>query len=175
MVCSFAADLARLKEKVDAGADFVMCQYVYDADTYASFVYAARECGITVPIIPGVLPIYTVDLFRRLNSATGVRPPSQLEDDLRALVIDLPTSHCEAQVSRPSLVQKFDEFRVTYTSTLCRQLLDCGAPGIHFFTLNIASVIGSVLSSLGLTSTASRRQLPWRPSKCAGREREEIR
>jgi 5,10-methylenetetrahydrofolate reductase len=80
---SFSDDIMHLKRKVDAGADFVLCQFAYDAECYALYVSAAREAGVTVPIIPGVLPIYSVPLFQRLNTTAGVSAPPELLYELR--------------------------------------------------------------------------------------------
>jgi methylenetetrahydrofolate reductase (NADH) len=119
---SFEDDLRQLKRKVDAGAEFLITQLFFDDDDYWRFVASAREAGIAVPIVPGVMPVVSGANLRRMAALSpGSKIPAALQgelddagdDDERAL-----------------------EAGVRFATDQCRELLARGAPGIHFYTLN---------------------------------------
>lgn len=115
-------DLRHLKEKVDAGAEFLLTQLFFDNGDYWSFVARARALGIGVPIVPGIMPIVSAaNLRHMLTLSPGSKRPTELE---RAL--DAAGDDAEAAL----------EVGVRWATRQCRELLDRGAPGIHFFTLN---------------------------------------
>lgn len=114
-------DFLALKDKQDAGADFAITQVFYRADDYISYVAEAREVGITLPIIPGIIPLTDLGRLRRLAQLTGVQIPPDLEQQLDIADDD--------QRVRVALKQTF---------SLCQQVLDAGAPGIHLYTFNRA-------------------------------------
>jgi methylenetetrahydrofolate reductase (NADPH) len=117
-------DLANLKRKVDAGADCVVTQLFYDNKHYFRFVQAAREIGIQVPIVPGLLPIVSAKQVLRITAMCGSCLPSELLRELEA-VGDDPV--------------KSEEIGVRRCIEQASELIDRGAPGIHFYVLNKSS------------------------------------
>jgi methylenetetrahydrofolate reductase (NADPH) len=115
------ADLENLLRKVQAGCEFLITQLFFDNRDYFRFVERARAAGIAVPIIPGIMPVTSVSNIRRMTALCGARIPEALaaeldlsgEDDARTL-----------------------EVGVRWATRQCQELLQGGAPGIHFYTLN---------------------------------------
>jgi len=128
-------DLRHLKEKVDAGVDFLITQLFFDNAAYFDFVARARAIGIDVPIIPGILPVTNVAQLERIASLCGAVIPGGLRREL-----DLRGDDVEAVA----------EFGVAYATLQCRDLLAGGAPGIHFYTLNRSPATRAILSALKL-------------------------
>jgi methylenetetrahydrofolate reductase (NADPH) len=120
----FKTDLANLKRKVDAGADCVITQLFYDNRHYFNFVKAARDLGIGVPIIPGLLPILSAKQVMRITSMCGSCLPPELQRELE-VVGDDPA--------------KSEEIGVKRCIAQATELLEKGAPGIHFYVLNKSS------------------------------------
>jgi methylenetetrahydrofolate reductase (NADPH) len=118
---SAAADLAAFQRKVRAGADSAITQYVYSADSYLYFVEDSRRVGVTVPIVPGILPITNYERLARFSEAAGVEIPRWLRTRLEDLAREPAALHA---------------FGLDVVGRLCGQLLDLGAPGLHFYTLN---------------------------------------
>ncbi len=137
---SAESDLRYCKEKVDAGARFLITQLFFDNACYWEFVARAREAGIDVPIIPGIMPITNYDQIRRFTSMIGATIPANL---LRELGL---------RADQPDAVA---DFGVAYATLQCADLLAKGAPGIHFFTLNRSTATRAILSAL-------RSMAPWR-------------
>src|ERR1700761_1119393 len=137
---SAASDLRYTREKVDAGARFLITQLFFDNAVYYDFVARARDAGIDVPIIPGIMPITNVAQIRRFTSMCGASIPPGL---LREL---------ELRVEQPEAVA---DFGVAYATMQCAELLANGAPGIHFYTLNRSPSTRAILSAL-------RCLAPWR-------------
>jgi methylenetetrahydrofolate reductase (NADH) len=133
------ADLAYLKTKVDAGARFLITQLFFDNDAYFDFVAAARERGIGVPIIPGVIPIATYPQVARICDLCDASIPAELDQAMRELGGD---AEAEALLG------------VAYAARQCEELLAAGAPGIHFYALNRAPGTRAVLAAL-------RASRPW--------------
>jgi methylenetetrahydrofolate reductase (NADPH) len=133
------ADLAYLKTKVEAGARFLITQLFFDNQLYFDFLAAAREAGIDVPIIPGVIPIASFDQIVRFCERCDASIPRELGEAMQALGGD---TEAEALLG------------VAYAARQCDELLAGGAPGIHFYALNRAPGTRAVLSAL----KASR---PW--------------
>ena len=142
-----ASDLAYLKTKVDAGASFLITQLFFDNTAYFDFVAAAREVGIEVPIIPGVIPITTFGQVARICELCDATIPEQLENAMRELGGD---EEAEALLG------------VAYAARQCEELLAGGAPGVHFYALNRAPATRAVLAALH----ASR---PWERAGAEGR------
>ena len=133
------SDLRYLKEKVDAGAGFLITQLFYDNRCYYEFVERAREIGIDVPIIPGIMPITNAGQIRKITSMCGSDIPAQLQAEL------------ELRADDPAAAT---DFGVAYATLQCADLLAKGAPGIHFYTLNRSPATRAILSAL-------RCQVPW--------------
>ncbi len=130
------ADWQHLKEKVDAGADFVITQLFFDNADYLEFRdYAVNKLGVTVPIVPGVLAILSAAQITRFTQLCGSKIPPSLRAKLDALGTD-----DEAAM----------EFGIEYATRQCEELLRAGAPGLHFYTLNKAHSTVQVLKNLGL-------------------------
>jgi methylenetetrahydrofolate reductase (NADPH) len=126
-------DLANLVRKVEAGADFLITQLFFDNDDYFGFVERARRAGIGVPIIPGIMPIISVASIRRMASLSGAKLPRELQERLSPAEYD------------DELTLKLG---VEWATLQCRQLLEQGAPGIHFYTLNRSPATRRVFRSL---------------------------
>jgi len=131
-------DWGYLKQKIDAGADFVLTQLFFDnADFHEFRDYMTQRHGVKVPLVPGVIPILSASQIKRFTAMCGARVPSALASKLDALGDD------EAAVT---------EFGIEYATEQCEDLLRHGAPGIHFYTLNKALSTVRILRNLGLTS-----------------------
>jgi len=138
----FATDLRHLREKVDAGAEFLITQLFFDNDKYFSFVDLARAEGITVPILPGIMPITNFEQIQRFTALCGATIPPKLLVEL------------EERRDEPKAVE---DLGVAFATLQCADLLRRGAPGIHFYTLNKSPASRAIVSSL-IAATA------WRPS-----------
>jgi methylenetetrahydrofolate reductase (NADPH) len=134
------SDLRYLKEKVDAGARFLITQLFFDNQSYYDFVVLARDIGIDVPIIPGIMPITDFGQIKRITGMCGATIPDRL---LREL---------ELRGDQPGAVT---DLGVAYATLQCADLLANGAPGIHFYTLNRSPATRAILSALRLMA-------PWR-------------
>lgn len=128
-------DLAFLKQKVDSGVDFLVTQLFFDNADYFRFVERARAAGIHVPIMPGLMPITNVAQIERFTSICGTRIPRELSRRLKIVERD------------PAAVVATG---VYWTTQQCVELLERGAPGLHFYTLNKSSATLAVHSALGL-------------------------
>ncbi|MEO7323578.1 MAG: methylenetetrahydrofolate reductase [NAD(P)H] [Dokdonella sp.] len=117
------ADLAHFKTKVAAGADGAITQYFYNADAYFRFVDAVRAAGITLPIVPGIMPIANFSQLKRFSDMCGAEIPRWLTKRLIALGDD---------------VEGIRAFASDVVADLCNRLIAGGAPGLHFYTLNRA-------------------------------------
>jgi methylenetetrahydrofolate reductase (NADPH) len=140
-------DLYYLKEKVDAGAAFLITQLFFDNALYFDFVHRARDIGIEVPIIPGIMPITNVKQLERMTSLCGATIPSRLRREL---------------ISRSDQPDAVEHFGVAYATMQCAELLRGGARGIHFYTLNRSPATRAILSALKLLR-------PWEDAGIYGR------
>jgi len=130
---SLEADLQNLKRKVDAGASFVTTQLFFHNGYYFDFVARARALGVTVPIIPGIMPITNFTQVQRFAKLCGAHIPDALFKELTAVQEDLDA------VAR---------IGIRHAAEQCRELLQKGAPGIHFYTLNRSHATREILASL---------------------------
>jgi methylenetetrahydrofolate reductase (NADPH) len=136
-------DLRFLKEKVDAGVDFLITQMFFDNALYFDFVERARAIGIDVPIIPGIWPITNVAQIQKVTEMCGATISHEMRSEL------------DARRDEPEAAL---DFGVAYATLQCAELLHHGAPGIHFYTLNRSPATRAILGALKL-------QRPWLPSR----------
>lgn len=128
-------DLANFKRKVEAGADSAITQYFYNADAYFHFVDECRAMGISVPIVPGIMPIGRYSQLARFSDACGAEIPRWIRRKLEGYGDD--TASIRA-------------FGLDVVTELCDRLLEHGAPGLHFYTLNQAGLTTVIWQRLGL-------------------------
>jgi methylenetetrahydrofolate reductase (NADPH) len=128
-------EMAAFKRKVDAGANAAITQYFYNVDSYFQFVDEARKAGIGVPIVPGIMPISNFSQLARFSEACGAEIPRWMRIKLEGYRDD---------------VASIRAFGLDVVSDLCRRLLAGGAPGLHFYTLNQATLSAEVWKRLGL-------------------------
>lgn len=141
---SLDEDLYNLKRKVDAGAEFLITQLFFENDKYFAFVERARGAGITVPILPGIMPITNFEQIQRFTAICGATIPPKLLAEL------------QVRREEPKAVE---ELGVAYATLQCTDLLRRGAPGIHFYTLNKSPATRAIVSAL-LAATAWRTFAP---------------
>ena len=132
---SLEADLSFLKLKLDSGADFAITQLFFDNSPYYSFVQRAREAGITKPIIPGILPVVSLKVIKRIVSLCGASIPS-------GFLAELEKAN---QAGGTAAVQ---EIGIAYARRQARELLEAGVPGVHIYTLNRAEVVLELVDGL---------------------------
>jgi len=132
---SAKSDLDNFKCKVDAGANSAITQYFYNPDAYSRFVDSCERYGIDIPIVPGIMPIINHSQLVRFSEACGAEIPRWILKRLRDFGDDRIAIR---------------EFGVDVTTELCRQLLETGAPGLHFYTMNQAEASEAIWRNLGL-------------------------
>jgi len=137
---SATADLENFRRKVEAGADSAITQYFYNADAYFRFVDSCATLGVTIPIIPGIMPITNYQQLARFSDACGAEIPRWIRRRLEAYDDDLDN------------LRAFGKDVVT---RLCERLLDGGAPGLHFYTMNQMSPTREIWQELGLAAQTS--------------------
>ncbi|HUH08212.1 MAG TPA: methylenetetrahydrofolate reductase [NAD(P)H] [Egibacteraceae bacterium] len=128
-------DVRFFVDKVRAGADFAVTQFFFRAEDYFELVDAVRAAGCDAPIIPGIMPVTNVSSIERMAALSGAAFPAELAERLRAVAED------------PEAVRAIG---VEFAGELCRELLDGGAPGIHFYTLNRSTATREIYQRLGL-------------------------
>jgi methylenetetrahydrofolate reductase (NADPH) len=133
------ADLENLCRKVDAGGEVVITQLFYDNQDFFRFCDACSELGISVPIVPGILPVTNLAQIERITSLCGASLPTRFKQDL---------DRCGDDVQ-----QQFD-VGIRYATEQVQELIEQGVPGIHFYVLNKSEATGTILASL---------QIPQRP------------
>jgi methylenetetrahydrofolate reductase (NADPH) len=126
-------DLKWTKVKVEKGAKFLITQLFFDNKHYFEFVARARKAGIDVPIVPGIMPITNVAQIERFTKMCGAKIPQELADRLHRVQED------------PALVMATG---IEHAIKQCRKLLEGGAPGLHFYTLNKSHATRSILAAV---------------------------
>jgi len=132
---SRAADLNFLKEKVEAGAAAIITQLFFDNADYYRFVEDLRHIGVTVPIVPGILPILSAPQVRRFTALCCAKIPPKLERELAKVEDD-----DNAAV----------ELGIEYATRQCQDLIKFGVPGLHFYSLNKSYSLLAIIKNLGL-------------------------
>ena len=141
---NLATDLANLKRKVDAGADIVITQLFFDNHLYFDFVDRARKAEITIPIVPGIMPILSTKQIERIARLGRVSIPKPLHKQLLHYQDD------------PA---KIREIGIEHASEQCRELLSRKVPGIHFYILNKSYSTRRVIEGI------RQPRFPQRPSE----------
>ncbi|ANB15677.1 methylenetetrahydrofolate reductase (NAD(P)H) MET13 [Sugiyamaella lignohabitans] len=155
-----------LKEKVDAGATFIITQMFYDVDNFLSWVEKCRNAGITVPIIPGIMPISTYASFMRRATWCEINIPKNFLDQLEPISGD------------DNLVR---EKGTELVADMCEKMVAAGIQHLHFYTMNLEKATVMVLDKLGILpeyipeEDKKNPPLPWRQSLALGREDETVR
>ena len=126
-------DLRYLKDKVDAGADFIISQLFFDNGRWFDFMRRVRDAGITVPVIPGLMPIINREGIIRMTELSGAHIPQGLRAEL-----DSHGDDAEAVV----------QTGIAHTTAQALELLDSGVPGIHFYTLNKSRATREIVSAI---------------------------
>ena len=129
-------DLQNFKRKVDAGADSAITQYFFNADSYFHFIDICRSAGITIPIVPGIMPINRFAQLARFSDACGAEIPRWIRRKLEAYGDD---------------TESVRAFGLDVVTELCERLLRQEAPGLHFYTLNQAGPTVEIWRRLGLS------------------------
>lgn len=133
---SYENDVSYLKQKFDAGANSAITQYFFNFDAYQHFVDQCQRQGIDQPIYPGIMPITNFDNLKRFSNNCGAEIPRWLDYKIESLRDDPEGSKA---------------FCTDFVTQLCEKLLDAGAPGIHFYTMNQVEPIQSICQNLGLS------------------------
>ena len=132
-------DVRSAKRKADAGASYLITNLFFDNRMYFDFVTRARAAGVTLPIIPGIMPVTNVGQIRRFTSKIGASIPEALLEALR---------------SREDDPEAVLQLGVAWATLQCAELLAGGAPGVHFYTMNRSPATRAILSAL-------RAARPW--------------
>jgi methylenetetrahydrofolate reductase (NADPH) len=128
-------DLDNFVRKIAAGADSAITQYFFNPDAYWSFVDACADRGLTLPIVPGIMPIASFSKLARFSDACGAEIPRWIRRRLESFGDD---------------VASIRAFGLDVVTDLCASLLERGAPGLHFYTLNQAGLTSTIWQRLGL-------------------------
>ncbi len=128
-------DLAYFKQKVEAGANAAITQYFYNPDAYFRFVDDCRTLGVEIPIVPGIMPITNFTQLARFSDACGAEIPRWLRKRLEGFGDDLDSIRA---------------YGIDTVTRLCQRLLEGGAPGLHFYTMNQAGPSKTIWNALGL-------------------------
>ena len=128
-------DLENFKRKVEAGADSAITQYFFNPDAYYRFVDSCEKLGLDIPIVPGIMPITNYTQLARFSDACGAEIPRWIRKRLEAYGDDMES------------IRAFGHEVVT---EMCRKLLEAGAPGLHFYTMNQAGPTTAIWNNLGI-------------------------
>jgi len=131
---NFQQDLSNLKDKMEAGADSAITQYFFNPDAYFYFLEDCVRQGITLPVYPGIMPIYQFDKLVNFSDVCGAEIPRWLYKKLESYGDD---------------AESFHAFSLEFISKLCERLLAGGAPGLHFYTLNQSEFCQGIFDYIG--------------------------
>ncbi len=128
-------DLLAFKRKAEAGADSAITQYFYNLDAYLHFVDEARALGVTIPVVPGIMPIGSFAKLARFSDACGAEIPRWMRKKFESYGDDADSIRA---------------FGLDVVTDLCRRLLEAGAPGLHFYSMNQAGLTTEICKRLDL-------------------------
>lgn len=138
---SYASDVDFFKQKVDAGANSAITQYFYNSDAYFRFVDFCTGAGITIPIVPGIMPISNYANLARFSANCGAEIPRWLGKRLQNFGDD---------------ADGLRSFGIEVVSKLCEDLLQGGAPGLHFYSMNLSKNISQIWNNLTLSDRSQK-------------------
>ena len=133
---SYASDVEFFKRKVDAGANSAITQYFYNPDAYFRFADYCRESGIDIAIVPGIMPITNYANLARFSASCGAEIPRWLDKKLQGFGDD---------------VESLRSFGIDVVTELCEDLLQGGAPGLHFYSMNKSKSVSQIWHNLNLS------------------------
>lgn len=132
------SDLKAFQTKVSAGANSAITQYFYNLDAYERFINDVRDLGITIPIVPGIMPIASYSKLARFSDSCGTEIPRWMRKKFESYGDD---------------AESVRAFGLDVVTTLCERLLALGVPGLHFYTLNQAGLTLEICRRLGIGAT----------------------
>ncbi|GFP87169.1 probable methylenetetrahydrofolate reductase [Phtheirospermum japonicum] len=158
---AYQNDLAYLKRKVDAGADVIVTQLFYDTDIFLKFVNDCRQIGITIPIVPGIMPINNYKGFIRMTGFCKTKIPDEIMAALE------PIKDNEEAVRA---------YGIHLGTEMCKKIMASGIKTLHLYTLNMEKSALAILTNLGLIEESKiSRSLPWRRPANVFRVKENVR
>lgn len=157
-------------EKQEAGADYVVTQLFYDMDLYEAWLIKCKEIGtctklmklgITMPILPGIMPIQSYNGFSRMTTLSKTIVPPFIFEALEPIKDD---------------DKAVKEYGIQLAVDMCNRLKKCGVHGFHFYTLNLEKSVRLILEGLKFVAPVNQvKPLPWQPSLAKNRENETVR
>ncbi|MXS83403.1 methylenetetrahydrofolate reductase [NAD(P)H] [Nitrosomonas oligotropha] len=132
---SAQADFDNFKRKIETGASSAITQYFYNADAYFHFVELCESAGLNIPVVPGIMPINKFSQLVRFSDTCGAEIPRWIRKKLESYGDDS---------------ESIQAFGLDVVTGLCEQLLQAGAPGLHFYTLNSANLTSAIWQRLNL-------------------------
>lgn len=132
---NFNSDIDNFMRKVEAGADSAITQYFYNVDSYLHFVDVCETKGLSIPVVPGIMPITNFSNLSRFSDACGAELPRWLRKQMEAYGDDIDSIKA---LGHETVLR------------LCQQLLEAGAPGLHFYTMNQSAASLALWEDLGL-------------------------
>ena len=133
---SAKADLLNFKRKVEAGADSAITQYFFNPEAYFRFIEDCQSMGLDIPVIPGIMPITNYKQLARFSDACGAEIPRWIRKRLESYGDDL---------------ESIRQFGLDVVTRLCQRLLDGGAPGLHFYSMNRSEPVRTIWNDLKLS------------------------
>ena len=127
-------DLDNFKRKIDAGVNSAITQFFFNVDAYFKFIEECQKKSISVPIIPGIMPIYNIKQLSRFASNCGAEIPRWLRLKLESY--------------EDKDIQSLRNYGVDVITELCETLIQYGAPGIHFYTLNESKIVSKIINNI---------------------------
>lgn len=132
---SISVGIEHLKQKIDAGCEFLVTQLFFNNEAYFRFVEQLRNAGVEVPVVPGIMPVTGFSQLEKFETQFGASLPSELR---------------EAVLRHEGDESAISEVGIEWSAKQCSELLAGGAPGIHFYTLNKSSATVKVCLAMGL-------------------------
>ncbi|KAJ3417218.1 hypothetical protein HDV05_006424 [Chytridiales sp. JEL 0842] len=154
-------DFKHFVEKAKGGADYVITQLFYDCDLYLEWLNKVRAAGVTIPIIPGMMPIQSFAGFKRMTDLCRTKVPQFILDDLEPIKND---------------DQAVKDYGVQLGIAMCKKLKAADIKGFHFYCLNLEKSVRLILEGLDFVAPVEvAKPLPWNPSLAKNREKENVR